>query len=171
MRSTWKPEPGSCCAMMSRKASPSARTTRIAPAACRVPEVRVAAPVPRSGTPVAGSVTGRSSDSCTSVEVDRRVAQGRPPSPQPDRTTNDPDSRWDSPWIPTAIGLGFVVVALIVYGASHPVRYYNHFVWQALAFLDGRVAIDFPVPASAGGPGNESFQDVLAILNPDGSMS
>ncbi|HKG57363.1 MAG TPA: hypothetical protein VKA85_08945 [Candidatus Limnocylindrales bacterium] len=73
--------------------------------------------------------------------------------------------------MPLAIGLGFVAVALVTYSVSHPVRYYNHFVWQALAFLEGRVAIEFPVADSVAGAGNAGFQDVLAILNPDGSFS
>ena len=35
--------------------------------------------------------------------------------------------------------------ALAAYWLPGSVRYYNHFVWQALAFLDGRAAITWPV--------------------------
>ena len=43
--------------MISRRASPSASTIRIAPAALLVPVVRIGADGPRSGSPVAGPVT------------------------------------------------------------------------------------------------------------------
>ena len=58
------------------------------------------------------------------------------------------------------IGLAFVVVALVVYVASNPVREnrYNHFVWQADAFLHG--SFGFPWPVSTGFPTNNYFQDV-----------
>jgi hypothetical protein len=37
-----------------------------------------------------------------------------------------------------AVGTGLVVLALVAYWLPGTDRYYNHFVWQALAFLDGR---------------------------------
>ena len=40
-------------------------------------------------------------------------------------------------------------------------RIYNHFVWQALAFLDGRAAIDWPVPGFP--DGNDWMQDVYPL--------
>ena len=73
--------------------------------------------------------------------------------------------------MPVAVGLGLVVVALVAYTVSDPLRVYNHFVWQAAAFLDGRAAIDYPVAATATNHGNDFFQDVLPILNPDGTLS
>jgi hypothetical protein len=94
--------------------------------------------------------------------VDRRVAQGRsqPPSADPPAP---------SPFVAIAVGLGLVAIALIVYSISHPFRYYDHFEWQALAFLEGKAAIRFPVDATPDSPGNAFFQDVLPVpLGPDG---
>ena len=67
--------------------------------------------------------------------------------------------------------LGFGLLALFAYsvGDEGTVRFYNHFVWQALAFLDGRAEIDYPVAASGDLPGNWFFQDVLPLRAPDGS--
>jgi len=66
--------------------------------------------------------------------------------------------------------LGFGALALVAYGIGDEgtVRLYNHFVWQALAFLDGRAAIDYPVAAVLDLPGNEFFQDVLPLTGPSG---
>jgi hypothetical protein len=61
-----------------------------------------------------------------------------------------------------------VVIALVVYTVSHPFRYYDHFEWQALAFLEGKAAIRFPVEPSGGSPGNAFFQDVLPVPTTDG---
>jgi hypothetical protein len=93
--------------------------------------------------------------------VDRRVAQGRSLLPSVD------------PPAPTrlaafTVGLVLVAIALVVYTISHPVRFYDHFEWQALAFLEGHAAIRFPVPATAGSPGNDFFQDVLPVATSDG---
>ena len=60
---------------------------------------------------------------------------------------------------PAWIGLGFVLVALLVYVLSNPARqnFYNHFVWQADAFLHLDAAIPWKVP------GAPSFQDVMPL--------
>ncbi|HEY0443589.1 MAG TPA: hypothetical protein VGC90_05145 [Candidatus Limnocylindrales bacterium] len=73
--------------------------------------------------------------------------------------------------MPLAVGLGLVAVALVVYTVAHPYRFYNHFVWQADAFLHGRAAIDYPVAATDENHGNDFFQDVLPILNSDGTST
>ena len=41
------------------------------------------------------------------------------------------------------LGLALVGLAFVVYAVSHPVRseFYDHFVWQADAWLHGRLAI------------------------------
>ena len=65
--------------MMSRRARPSARTTRTAPTAPCVPVDRDGAPVPRSIPPDAGPVTGNGS--CTSVEGGSERSTGSPGGP------------------------------------------------------------------------------------------
>jgi len=70
-----------------------------------------------------------------------------------------------------AIGAAFVGVALLAYWLPGEHRFYNHFVWQALAFLHGQAAIDWPVPPSATDPGNAYFQDVLPVLGPNGEST
>ena len=61
-------------------------------------------------------------------------------------------------------GVLLAVVAFGVYGATHVERYYDHFVWQAAAFLEGHAAIRYPVPSASGQPGNAFFQDVLPVV-------
>jgi hypothetical protein len=99
------------------------------------------------------------------VTVDGRVAQGEA------RPRADSDTPWDGWLSPTAIGFALVLLAIVVYWSSGTVRYYNHFVWQALAFLQGRAEIDFPVPATATSPGNAWFQDVLPLYDANGQPS
>ena len=66
------------------------------------------------------------------------------------------------------MGAALVAMALVVYTLSHPVRFYDHFAWQASAFLEGQAAIRYPVAATATSPGNAFFQDVLPVASPDG---
>ncbi len=69
------------------------------------------------------------------------------------------------------IGLFFFVLALGVYYFSDPTRsgFYNHFVWQADAFLHGRFAIAYPV--SDGPFTNSYFQDVMQLPGGPGEPS
>ncbi len=64
---------------------------------------------------------------------------------------------------PGVVGLAFIVVAIAVYVLSNPNRYgfYDHFVWQAQAWLDGSAAIRYPV--SEGIRANDYYQDVLDL--------
>jgi len=69
------------------------------------------------------------------------------------------------------IGLFFVTLALGIYAFSHPSRSgaYDHFVWQADAFLHGRFVIAFPV---VNGPfTNGYFQDVMPLPSVPGQPS
>jgi hypothetical protein len=88
--------------------------------------------------------------------VDRRVAQGRSPL-----ASHAPPS--SSLFVSIAVGCALVAIALVVYALSHPYRFYNHFEWQAQAFLEGQAAIRYPVEATATSPGNAFFQDVLPV--------
>jgi hypothetical protein len=65
-------------------------------------------------------------------------------------------------WLAIAVGFGFALVALAVYTRSLLDRPYDHFVWQAAAFLEGHAAIRYPAP------GNEFYQDVLPVATDDG---
>jgi hypothetical protein len=68
------------------------------------------------------------------------------------------------------IGLAVVGIALAAYWLPGSTRFFNHFVWQALAFLDGRAAITWPVDAP-GLAGNAYFQDVFPVLGPNGERT
>ncbi|HJW22390.1 MAG TPA: hypothetical protein VJ506_08180 [Candidatus Limnocylindrales bacterium] len=69
---------------------------------------------------------------------------------------------------PWAIGVGLLALALLVYWLPGSDRFYNHFVWQADAFLHGRAAIDWPVQPFDDSPGNAYFQDVYPITDAAG---
>ena len=72
---------------------------------------------------------------------------------------------------PAYVGLFFVIVALGIYGFTNPARigWYNHFVWQADAFVHGRFAIAYPV---VDGPFvNGYFQDVMPLASDPGAPS
>jgi hypothetical protein len=91
--------------------------------------------------------------------VDRRVTQGR---------SHLPLEASSSRFVSVAVGCALVAIALVVYNLSHPFRYYDHFEWQALAFLEGQAAIRYPVAASGKSLGNAFFQDVLPVVTSDG---
>jgi hypothetical protein len=96
--------------------------------------------------------------------VDRSVAQGRPGDPAADGTADTrPDRR-----LALAIGGLLALVALAVYLATQVDRFYDHFVWQASAFLEGQAAIRYPVQSTTTSPGNWFFQDVLPVPSSDG---
>ena len=72
---------------------------------------------------------------------------------------------------PAHIGLFFVILALGIYVFSNPARlgWYDHFVWQADAFLHGRFVIAWPV--SSGPHVNAYFQDVMPLPSEPGAPS
>jgi hypothetical protein len=98
--------------------------------------------------------------------LDGRVAQGRATARS--RLVGTGALDWLSP---TTIGFALVLLAIVVYWGSGTVRFYNHFVWQALAFLQGRAEIDFPVEPTPGFPGNAWMQDILPLFDADGRPS
>jgi hypothetical protein len=96
--------------------------------------------------------------------VNRSVAQGGLPDPR--------SGPWPEPraarWISIIVGLLLAVATLAIFLATRTDRYYDHFVWQAAAFLEGHAAIRYPVEASGDILGNASFQDVLPVPTTDG---
>jgi len=69
------------------------------------------------------------------------------------------------------VGLAVALACLALYELSRPgqqVRY-DHFAWQAQAWLEGFASIRYPVAASAAGPGNAYFNDVVPILDASGA--
>ena len=96
--------------------------------------------------------------------MDRSVAQGGRAEP---RTTPWLD-RDNARWLAVAVGVFLAIAALAIYSATRVDRYYDHFVWQAAAFLEGQAAIRYPVEGIVGVSGNAYFQDVLPIVSSDG---
>ena len=93
----------------------------------------------------------------------RSIATARPvPPPRPWSFGDRVRARLDGV-DPTWIGLAVFVAALVIYIASNPARqnFYDHFVWQADAYLHGRFAITWPVVID--GFSNEYFQDVYPL--------
>ncbi len=97
--------------------------------------------------------------------MERSIAQGHPASGR-DEAAGETLLDRAGPWV----GLVLVLLMLAVYVASNPSRLntYNHFVWQASAWLDGEAAILYPVYPSDGlGASNDYFQDVLPVVERD----
>ena len=92
------------------------------------------------------------------------VAQGRPTDPAGEGWTSAPTD----PRVAVVTGVLLAAAALGIYLATHTDRFYDHFVWQASAFLEGQAAIRYPVESTAGSPGNWFFQDVLPVGTTDG---
>ena len=66
------------------------------------------------------------------------------------------------------VGIVLALVAFAIYRLTYADRFYDHFVWQAAAFLEGEAAIRYPVATSAERIGNWYFQDVLPVGRIDG---
>ncbi len=96
--------------------------------------------------------------------MDRSVAQGRPADPASDRTV---DSRLERRLV-IAAGVVIALAAVAIYLATRVDRYYDHFVWQAAAFLEGKAAIRYPVMGDGTILGNAYFQDVVPVFSADG---
>jgi hypothetical protein len=70
-----------------------------------------------------------------------------------------------------AVGVAVVLAMLAIYLVSNPLRtnFYDHFVWQASAWLEGHAAIRYPVyPGDGLGAYDFYFQDVLQVPTSDG---
>ena len=64
-----------------------------------------------------------------------------------------------------------MAAALAAYWLPGMDRYYNHFVWQALAFLHGTAVIDYPVNAGGFPNGNDWMQDIYPLSQLTGNPS
>ena len=64
--------------------------------------------------------------------------------------------------------MALVLASLFVYSFTKPFRFYDHFEWQAEAFLEGKAAIRYPVPATDDSAGNAFFNDVRQVPSDDG---
>ena len=137
---------------MSRRTRPSARTTRTAPTAPCVPVSRDGARVPRSVPPDRGA-SHRESAPARAWKVDRSVAQGRPADPAAAPATASPGRPGASPagW-PSRSPSCSSWRRWRSTGVTYVDRYYDHFVWQAAAFLEGQAAIRYPVEPVDGLP-------------------
>ena len=99
-----------------------------------------------------------------SAEVVRSIPRGRP-STAPTPTSPDVADRGASAPAASVVVGGLVVLALLVlYVLSNLDRenLYRHFIWQGLAWLDGKATIPFPVP------GNDYYNDVMPVLDAAG---
>jgi hypothetical protein len=92
--------------------------------------------------------------------VDRSVAQGGVTDPARDRRVRAVDR---AVWLSIAAGVALAVVVFGIYAATRIDRFYDHFVWQAAAFLESQAAIRYPVGSGPDGLGNWFFQDVLPV--------
>jgi hypothetical protein len=69
------------------------------------------------------------------------------------------------------VGAALVALALAAYWLPGSDRYYNHFVWQALAFLHGTAIIDYPVALGGFPRGNDWMQDIYPLSQLTGDAS
>jgi hypothetical protein len=89
--------------------------------------------------------------------VDLSVAQGHRSD---SRSASTPSGGIDTVLV-VGTGVVLALAAFGVYRVTYADRFYDHFVWQAAAFLEGHAAIRYPVATTAERIGNWFFQDVL----------
>ena len=84
----------------------------------------------------------------------------------------DLSSNWLDRLPALVVGAGLVALAFVAYWLPGSDRFYNHFVWQAEAFLHGTAVIEWPVAGAYGtGFGNEWMQDVYPLREVTGDPS
>jgi hypothetical protein len=103
------------------------------------------------------------------LKVPPSIAEGLPSPDQPALEDAGSGARVAA-WV---VGVLIALAALGAYWLSNPDHWnsYNHFVWQADAFLHGRDWIPFPVEGANGQPGNAYFNDVYPLLDADGNQT
>ena len=94
--------------------------------------------------------------------MERRIAQGLVTTAAEDSTDRDASSGNATVW--TGLLIFGVILAIYIVSNLDRVNFYNHFVWQASAWLQGQAGIQFPVTGTSASPGNDYFQDVQAAL-------
>ena len=104
--------------MMSRRASPSARRITIARAESRVPVVRGGAPRAPVGLTRSGAGHERPA-SCTSAEVERSIAEGRPAAGPAAPVAASGATRWTASPRPRSVSSLVARGALVLYVASN----------------------------------------------------
>ena len=117
--------------------------------------------------PFGGGASHRETAPARAWKVDRSVAQGRPadptPAPRPSAAPEPHARRSPSGgadrWSPSA-----------VYLATRTERFYDHFVWQAAAFLEGQAAIRYPVFGSTGRSGTPTSRTSCRSSTTDGVL-
>jgi len=101
-------------------------------------------------------------------------APDEPTAAPPSARATDSELESEAAWLDRLpailIGARFVAIALAAYWLAGSPLFYNHFVWQAAAFLDGRAQITWPVQAP-GVLGNAYFQDVWPAAGPHGEQT
>jgi hypothetical protein len=102
--------------------------------------------------------------------VERSIAQGFSPTDDP----TEPDSLSLHQRVTLLVGSAVVVGVFLIYTLSNPQRanLYDHFVWQASAWLEGQAAIRYPVTADQPGqPEDWFFVDVQPVVGADGQAT
>ena len=100
--------------------------------------------------------------------MDRSIAQGTAPTAGSPLLPADRAAR-----LTVLVGLGVALAMLILYVLTRPSwqNLYDHFVWQAAAWLEGQAHIRYPVGATATSPGNSWLHDVVPLAGPDGLLT
>ncbi len=96
--------------------------------------------------------------------MDRSIAEGSWPLPRA-------GGRASAGGVSVLLGAVLVVAFFALYLLTRPAEQilYNHFVWQADAFLHGQATIAYPVTGTATSLGNDYFNDVEAITDAFGN--
>ena len=97
--------------------------------------------------------------------MDRSIAQGQAPTAGVPLLPADRAAR-----LTVLVGLGVALAMLVLYVHSRPSWHihYDHFLWQASAWLEGQAHIRYPVAATATSPGNAVLHDVVPLVGLDG---
>ncbi|MCU0483197.1 MAG: hypothetical protein MUC54_02830, partial [Chloroflexi bacterium] len=97
--------------------------------------------------------------------MDRSIAQGTAPTAGARLLPTDRAAR-----LTVLVGIAVALAMLALYVLTRPSwqNLYDHFLWQASAWLEGQAHIRYPVEATASGPGNAVLHDVVPLTGPDG---